>query len=193
MPKVFPFDDAWYRNASLNKDGEPAPLDVGYCIFKPGQVRFLTARERHAANEPFEAALVNGRLLGPFATQADAESRVAARDLAAEAAEAERVKAELAKAAADAEAAERAKAEAEAAKAAELEAAAKTAEPERVKAEAEAEAATKTVETEPSVETEPTADKQPETENKASDDDWGDEAPKAESKPVSKPSSKKGK
>ncbi len=74
MPKIFDFDDAWYRNESRNAEGEPQPLDVGYCVFKPEQVRFLTAKERHAANEPFEAALANDRLAGPFPTEEEAHS-----------------------------------------------------------------------------------------------------------------------
>lgn len=72
MPKIFSFEDAWYRNVSRNAQGEPQPLDVGYCVFKAQQVRFLTAKERHAANEPFEAALLNGRLLGPFDSEVEA-------------------------------------------------------------------------------------------------------------------------
>lgn len=74
MPKIFSFDDAWYRNDSRSADGAPQPLDVGYCVFKPGQVRFLTAKERFAANEPFEAALLNSRLLGPFGSESEATS-----------------------------------------------------------------------------------------------------------------------
>lgn len=72
MPREHAFGHGWYRNASANADGEPAALDVGYCVFKPDQVRFLTDRERHAANEPFEVALANGRLLGPFETEEEA-------------------------------------------------------------------------------------------------------------------------
>lgn len=213
MPKTFPFGDAWYRNDSKNKNGEPAPLDVGYCTFKPGQVRFLTARERHAANEPMEMALVNGRLAGPFDTEADATlngrvDEMKAKAAADAAAEADRLTAEIIAAAEAEKLAAEAKAEAEKAAADAAEAARKLAEEA-----AEAEARKLAAEAEASAEASKTLDAvvddagktldavvdvavdsvKPLVDDKAGDDDWGDEAPKVESKPVSKPSNKKGK
>lgn len=74
--KQFPYPDAWYRNNNKNEAGEPAPLDVSCVLFEPGQVRFLTAPERHKGQGPVQRALDNGRLLGPFETEDHAHGNV---------------------------------------------------------------------------------------------------------------------
>lgn len=76
MPKNLPFSDGWYKNLSFDKNEHPVPLNIGFCVFQPLQVRFLSARERHAAGDPMQKALDNGRLSGPFKTKEEAEGGV---------------------------------------------------------------------------------------------------------------------
>lgn len=75
MAREYPYSDGWYRNVSVDIRGQPAKLDVGYCMFWPGQVRFLSQGERRAAGEVMEMSLANGRLLGPFVTALSAAGR----------------------------------------------------------------------------------------------------------------------
>lgn len=72
-PKGLPYGDGWYKNVSRDKKGDPAPLDVGFSVIKPDASRFFTARERYKGLRPFQAALDNGRLLGPFGTREEAD------------------------------------------------------------------------------------------------------------------------
>ena len=59
---------AWFANRT------DRPQPVGFCVFAPGQVRFLTGGEQNVSRPLLGRAIAKGAIAGPFATEALARS-----------------------------------------------------------------------------------------------------------------------
>lgn len=61
-------NSAWFANRT------DRPQPTGFCVFAPGQVRFLTGGEQNVSRPLLDRAIAKGAIAGPFATEALARS-----------------------------------------------------------------------------------------------------------------------
>jgi hypothetical protein len=79
--------DGHYANASVDADGKPRPLEVGFFTFKPNQVRFISVREAVRSGNGFRLSRENKNLLGPYSTAEEALAALSGKAPAPKAAE----------------------------------------------------------------------------------------------------------